>query len=184
MKRIVLIDGIEATGKTTLVNMILEREKNYGYIKCPSKEIICKWINNMKSIEFDDVKQYIDAYMLDIYNRLKKEKNNIIVFDRGQLSTLAYQGKTLKTRSYINSSYSSLYTALDIDERNSIAILMLDPIIGKSRVEKIEEKKILAKEYNLCSKFKYATSLVNFPVKNFNWNIESENEILSLVCEM
>ena len=101
-KPLIVFEGIEGSGKTTLINFIANylKKKKINFIKIrepggnKNSEIIRKLIlnKNNKFNSFTDLLLYLAARNENIINVIKKNyKNKIILLDRFVDSTVAYQ---------------------------------------------------------------------------------------------
>jgi thymidylate kinase len=174
MNKVVLVDGVECSGKTYLVNKLKESFPEWKFIKCPAEKIIKKHFSQMMSDDVNECETYVNALMNDIRETFRYCQNNVLVFDRGWLSTLVYQGRRKRIIEMINEKYFCLFRNLDVDYSNSCTILMLDPIKDKIREDKNDcpEKLELAKLDNKEKLFRQVAYSENqlLPVYEFSYN--------------
>jgi thymidylate kinase len=174
MNRVVLVDGMEGSGKTHLVNNLKKNFPNWNYIKCPAETIIKKHFDQMMSNDVKECAVYVTALMGNIKETFQTVSDSVLVFDRGWLSTLVYQGKNKRLVDMINEKYQILFRQLDVDFFNSCIILMTDPVKNANREDKSDcpEKLELAKVENkevLFKKFAYSQNQF-LPVYEFSYN--------------
>lgn len=193
MNRVVLIDGVEGSGKTFLINKMKKEYPNWKFIKCPAESIIKRFFNSMMSKDFKMCSEYVSALIDDIRQTFKLYDNETLVFDRGMLSTLVYQGRNRKLVNMINNKYSNLFKTLGVDFMESCIVLMCEEVEGKTREDKSDcpEKNELAKvedKEKLFRRFAYDENQP-FPVYEFSWNKKKPNwidvnDIMSEVLEL
>lgn len=89
-RKIVLLEGGEGAGKTTIANMLQERN-NFEYVKFPTPNT---QLQNIIFSKTATVEEKAIAATLDFCTVLRtfQNSNNDLVLDRGPLSTIAYQG--------------------------------------------------------------------------------------------
>jgi thymidylate kinase len=194
MNRIVLIDGVEATGKSFLVNKLREEHPEWSFVKCPSDSLISKNFYEMISDDTRLLEIFVDGLIAEVREEFGAKKNTTLVFDRGFLSTLVYQGKNKEIVKRIWMKYAELFRELDVNFEDSCAILMLEPITGKTRGEKIPEKARIGAGLDVRNRFvkfatdermpmsfyyfEYNTRFVAWPALN-----DIAGEILEIACD-
>ena len=159
MRRLLILDGLTATGKTTTANYLSETF-NFRIIKFPPEKIIKNRIKEMKSDIYSECKLYIDDLMLFLKEEVNKIENDdnsgeIIIFDRSFLSTLTFQAKTKELQDYIIAEYKKAFIDCKIDLLNSLTLFFNKRIDGVERVQKISEKYLLEQENNIEERFEF-----------------------------
>lgn len=123
---IFVFDGVEASGKSTLIEKIYQENKersNIAKVHFPSDELIKKHVNNINSEDETKVIEFInDLITYEEYNTLQKIldlKVDVILIDRMFISTFAYQGKTNFLKHLIKVRYEFLFeNILEIPKEN------------------------------------------------------------------
>jgi thymidylate kinase len=160
--KILIVDGLAVTGKTTLINKLKENYPDWLYIKLPPDEIIKEHFEAMMGDNIEAIENFIDA--MAKYTLEKSQGYEYIVFDRCYFSTYVYQGKNDEIINLITRKYTELFKNLNVDFEKSLALIMLIKIKGKERVEKIPEKIEFEKFNNLLERF-FKFSINNyFPI--------------------
>ena len=160
MRRLLILDGLTATGKTTTANYLSETF-NFRIIKFPPEKIIKNRIKEMKSDIYSECKLYIDDLMLFLKEEVNKIENDddnsgeVIIFDRSFLSTLTFQAKTKELQDYIIAEYKKAFIDCKIDLINSLTLFFNTRIDGVERVQKISEKYLLEQENNIEERFEF-----------------------------
>jgi len=122
--KLIVIEGGENVGKTTIINKISNLFKdNIGYAKFPSNELMLKYkdvLTGNDTITMNFINDLIDEEL----KVLKSINNNVIIIDRFHLSTFVYQGHNFPSRKFINSMYNILYTKLGITSKDIMTFVL------------------------------------------------------------
>jgi thymidylate kinase len=148
-RKVVLLEGGEGTGKTS-IGKWLEEEYGYKYIKLPTPGSDFEKIIMAKDIKAN-LHTKATAAILDMYlqSQLHSSEDKI-VYDRGLLSTFAYQSLAHASDVMRNDQYLSI-----VGEITDIIYLDIDPAIGLQRelvktavsLESLEFHKEVRKKY-------------------------------------
>lgn len=96
MKKVIVIDGIDNTGKTTIakrLTKVLQDERplvKVEYCHFPSDELVAKFFNSTEQIE-NEKKSFIKELLLEIDEYFANNVANIYIIDRFVVSSLMYQ---------------------------------------------------------------------------------------------
>ena len=164
MKSLVIIDGVDNTGKTWVVDKVKEMcPAQIETAKFPSEELtnsdIFKSIIEDKSVE--NKKRWILELFKEEHDELSKYTNDEVVFvDRMWFSSLIYQGDgpdgNFAFESYVNREYNSLMKMLDLHPKQIWHILFMYPLAAKDASETNETKKAFdSKQISLMKKMNW-----------------------------
>lgn len=191
MNRLLLIDGVEAAGKTTIINKLKTAHPEWGYIKCPSTSLINNRYYEMISDDYRLLKIFVDELIQEVRTEFSGRNDTTLVLDRGFLSTLVFQGRGRRIVDYIWESWLKLFAELKIDFTNSVTILMLCPVIGASRDAKrhshgeqhaIGKSSELFVHHVMDRRMPMAFYCYDVNINNYDWC--SYNDIASEVFEI
>ena len=127
-RQVVLLEGGEGTGKTSLCNWLAE-EHGFKIVKLPTPgSDFEKLIFNKENLPYDTRFKAIGAVMDMLLASLKVRDEDRIVFDRGILSTCAYQEPVLASESLYACDAMSI-----VNEITDVVVLNVSPEVGLSR---------------------------------------------------
>lgn len=97
MKRIIVFEGLDKSGKSTLIDNIRQIKKEWGYYQDPySSEEMKRKIEDYLQYGNDDKMYYLKLLVKAkediVFNKIMKDKRDTIVLDRFTDSTYVYQG--------------------------------------------------------------------------------------------
>jgi len=193
VNRMILIDGVEASGKTHLINKLKSAKKpNWKFIKCPSDSLINNHYYDMTSNDTRNLSIFVDSLIQEIREEfINSPKDTTFIFDRGMLSTLVYQGKNPDIIRIIWEKYLRLYSDLKIDLENSCIILMDEQVDGKIREEKIECKRNIGKGMDVKARFNQFAGNFKQPIPFYKFSYNKQkpswielNDLASEVIEL
>ena len=191
MNRMILIDGVEASGKTTLINKLKAEHPEWSFVKCPSTDLINARFSEMISDDFLNLKIFVDDLVQEVRELFAGKNNTTLVFDRGFLSTLVFQGKGRHIVDYIWESWAKLFRELKIDFENSATILMLNPILNAERqgkrhshgeIHAIGKASDLFAKHAMDDRMPMAFYCYDANIKNYDWC--SYNDVATEVFEI
>jgi thymidylate kinase len=178
MNRMILIDGVEASGKTTLINKLKTKHPEWSFVKCPSPGLINNRYYEMISDDFRLLKIFVDELIGEVRSELHGRRHTTFVLDRGVLSTLVFQGRNHRIVDYIWKSWTWLFRELGVNFAESATILMLRPVIGASREHKrhshserhaIGQTSELFVKHVMDSRMPMAFYCYDANIKNYDW---------------
>jgi thymidylate kinase len=149
LKRIVVIDGVDNTGKTWLTNRLKELYPQIGTCGFPSERLTNSEVYS--DIVRDPSEENKERWISALYEEELKELSklvcfDVIVVDRLWFSTLVYQGDgrggSFEYEKKINGLYDRMMAALDIKPKQMLNILLSYPLVPKDDREQNENKKI------------------------------------------
>lgn len=146
----VVFDGLDNTGKTTLITAVINEIKSKGYstdyVHFPSDDLVKKYFNSEKQIE-KQKKEFIDALLseIDSYYSSIKDRKDIFFIDRQIISSLLYQGNPDdiddEMNSYIDEKYMSFFTKFDISIHEDILFFIFMEPFPMAKREITEKNK-------------------------------------------
>ena len=139
-KTIIMFDGLEATGKSTMLKKLSD-EHGYQYVHFPSKKVFETYGHMMNSDDIRMTKAFVDILIDDEYKVLSSQKEGIILVDRMFLSAMVYQGRSLELLEYISEKYYKMYTCLRINIDDSLTVAFPTKIPNAKRLDKHDNLK-------------------------------------------
>lgn len=145
----VVFDGLDNTGKSTLMKDVIKEISNKGYstdyVHFPSDELVKRYFNSEKQIEKQKV-EFIDALLIEINNYFSSvNRKDIFFIDRQMISSLLYQGNPDiiedEMNSYIDEKYMEFFNRFDISIHEDILFFIFTEPFPMTKRELTEKNK-------------------------------------------
>lgn len=174
MPKLIIFDGIDNTGKTTLLKKLLEKHSFLKSCRFPSENLANS--DAFKNLITNKTLQTKEEWMLALFEEEKDvlskfKEDDIVLVDRMWFSSLIYQGSGKKENfsfeRYINNLYTGLMLELGITPNEILHVLFLDPMKTSDVNEKNETKKAFdSKQLELHNKLADLLSALDKEVQN------------------
>ena len=153
----IVLEGIDGTGKTTIIKKLAEELKSQGYEIFTTQEPTRTWVGNDVRRAIEEEKNGFTQALLFFADRaehvekLKTNSNKIILCDRFVYSTYAYQGAQLESIMGLENALlwlESVYEPMRFDP-DAVFLITVDPneglrrIYGREKKEKFEKVEFL-----------------------------------------
>lgn len=134
----IAFEGIDGSGKTSVITKVKEHFKNKGFkvsiVTFPSKSLYGERAVNLLKSENPNQKEIAKAFVDDFNNfsnNFINKKNEIVIFDRSPWSFLAYQINFLDEYLFMEMKESIKFIKMDC-----VLLIDLDPNVSLSRIKR------------------------------------------------